>query len=621
MIRGDAVESIGEFPIAGGWRTERLEQIELPEGPKSLRVSFINDHYQKDVGDRNLLVQDVILREVVEHEDAFAPLAEVIHPRDGDTVYLSDAMVATIRDDAGIERADLVVDGTPVGSQSQRSGRDGLLVLPIAARSWTPGEHTVAVRVTDQAGNIGESAPRTIRVPEAFPETPTRHARAVHVLERFGFGPDQRQLARILEVGERAWLTEQLETAGDDAAELAALGPALVRFPTASNAYETPRRAIHHAMNTQRPARVRLVLWINNHFSTWVRKVQGDRKWAEYVLYHELGATRFSRLLSASSQSPAMLAYLDQDSSYAGRINENYAREIMELHTLGVDRGYTQHDVTNLARLLTGSLANLEGNPAAGGIAREYNYRFDPALNDGGEMEILGARFETVSRADRYDRVLRAIEILAAHPSTAEHIATKLAQHYVGLPADEGLVVDLTRVFHETGGDLREMLLAILDHEAFWDAMDEPRMRQPLEYALRLSRISEEGDNPWRVGDFLQRCGTQLFDRPTPDGYPEEDEAYADSNAMIQRWSLANDLRWVLASRVPNPVRWTNPEKVENWDQLVVDYLAIGVTGEVLGERSNEAALEYVAALEGNSGERVLALAPFIAQLPEANLK
>ena len=168
---------------------------------------------------------------------------------------------------------------------------------------------------------------------------------------------------------------------------------------------------------------------------------------------------------------------------------------------------------------------------------------------------------------------------------------------------------------------LRLLLLAILDHKAFWDAMDKPRMRQPLEYALRLSRLSEDQGNPWRIGDFLQRCGTQLFDRPTPDGYPEEDEAYADSNAMIQRWSLANDLRWILASRVPNPVRWTDPDQTPGWDQLVVDYLAIGVTGEVLSDRSNAAALEYLAVLEGNSGERVLTLAPFIAQLPEANLK
>ncbi len=613
--------AVGEFPIPGGWRTERLGEIELSEGPKRLQVSFINDHYVKDVGDRNLLIQGVILRELIEHEDTFAPLADITHPRPGDTVYLSDALVATIRDDVGIKRADLLVDGQMVGSQSQRSGRDGLVVLPIAARSWGAGEHTLSVRVIDQAGNIGESAPVVVTVPEGAPQTPTRYARAQHVLDRFGFGPDQRQLARVLEVGEREWLIEQLDTPGDDPAELAAVAPGLIRFPTARNAYETPRRAIQHAMRTQRPARVRLVLWVNNHFSTWIRKVQGDREWGEYVLFHDLGATSFARLLLASSQSPAMLAYLDQSGSFAGRLNENYAREIMELHTLGVDRGYTQQDVTNLARLLTGTLANLEGNPAAGGIAREYNYRFDPALNDGSAIELLGARFEAAARPDRYDRVLRAIEILAAHPNTAEHISTKLAEHYVGLPADEELVSDLTRVFRETGGDLRELLLVILDHKAFWDSMDTPRMRQPLEYALRLSRLSEDQGNPWRIGDFLQRCGTQLFDRSTPDGYPEEDEAYANSNAMIQRWSLANDLRWILASRVPNPVRWTDPDQTPGWDQLVVDYLAIGVTGEVLGDRSNAAALEYLGALEGNSGERVLTLAPFIAQLPEANLK
>ena len=334
----------------------------------------------------------------------------------------------------------------------------------------------------------------------------------------------------------------------------------------------------------------------------------------------ELGVAPFGDLLLASATSPAMLRYLDQDRSFSGSLNENYAREIMELHTLGVDSGYDQQDVTNLAGLLTGWTASLEGDGSSPGQPSAYAFRFDPALNDAAARRVFGVEHSRAGRGDRYDRVLFEIETLASHPKTARHISRKLAEHYVSVPAPEQLVDDLTDVFLTSGGDMRQMLRTIVSHPAFWESRESPRLAHPFQYAIRLMRMSR-WDAPWQVGEYLDRSGAGLFDRATPDGYPEEDSAYADSNALIQRWSLAQSAKWPIISRVPSGVRYARDHENAEWEQLVVDALAVAVTGRVLSDDSNAAALGLLRATEGSSDQRTLTLATFVAQLPEASLR
>src|SRR5690606_20237278 len=140
---------------------------------------------------------------------------------------------------------------------------------------------------------------------------------------------------------------------------------------------------------------------------------------------------------------------------------------------------------------------------------------------------------EAKDPAQRRDRVKLVIEMLAAHPSTAEYIARKIVEHYVATPAPQPLVDDLAQVFLQTGGDLRKVLLALAKHEAFGQA--PPRLARPLDYALRISRAARS-DNAGAVTSYLNRSAVGLFDKDTPDGYPEEDEAYTDSNVTLQRW-------------------------------------------------------------------------------------
>jgi uncharacterized protein (DUF1800 family) len=232
----------------------------------------------------------------------------------------------------------------------------------------------------------------------------------------------------------------------------------------------------------------------------------------------------------------------------------------------------------------------------------------------------LGVSFEACAAGQRYDRVRLALEILASHPSTAQFVCRKLAEHYVSVPAPEKMVNDLSTVFSETGGDMKAVLMAMAAHPDFWKTDLPPRLATPLDYAVGVSRACEE-TNPWMVCDFLQRSGMGLFDRAMPDGYPDEDQAYADSNALMQRWRLTKQAKWALNRLVPDP--WHGPGKMEarQWRQNVVDVAAVRLTGRPLGDASNQAALDTFATAKGKSWEQAMQAATFVAQLPEANLR
>ncbi len=621
------IQWIAQANIPTYWDTRRIGLIDLPAGPKQLVIAFKNDAFVEGEGDRNLLVQAILLVDKSGQDDLSAPMVALQYPPNGQVMYAADAIVATASDNMSLNSAELILDGMASGLTQSLNLKPGNIVMQLPLRTLEPGEHTLAIRVSDIQGNTTTSELRTVNILGDPPVRPTAYARAVHLLDRFAYGPDKRELAAVLIMGEDDWLQDRLSQPVHQAGDLAARG---VGFPffVQKNNYEIPSRVVSHLSVTPNPVRSRFVMWVQNHFSTWIRKTEADRKWDEFVQFDQLGVAPFDHLLFASAQSPAMLLYLDQEVSYAGRLNENLAREIMELHTLGVDGGYSQQDVTNMAHLLTGWTVSLEGDGRGGGRnAREYTFRFDPRLNDRQPMQILGFNFETSNdpvmsppAMTRYDRTRHAIETLASHPSTAHYIATKLAHHYVGLPADDALVHDLENVFHTSGGDMQAMLLAIAHHPAFWRAMEKPKIAQPMDYAIRMARATNQY-HPWRIMSFLTSSGTGLFDHPTPDGYPEDDAAYTDSNAMVQRWRLAQDSNWALAGMISKGWRYNDAMSDDRWANLVVDSVAIGLTGNVLSAASHEAALGLLQKSTGNRDNRVRTISAFIAQLPEANVR
>lgn len=171
---------------------------------------------------------------------------------------------------------------------------------------------------------------------------------------------------------------------------------------------------------------------------------------------------------------------------------------------------------------------------------------------------------------------------------------------------------------------MRQMILALADQPEFWIRTPTPRLAHPLQFALRLSRASGN-TNPWNIGDYLQRSGTGLFDRSTPDGYPEQDSAYTDSNALLQRWRLAQDNVWQLSETLPPSIRYgefpKDPVQAAQWCQTVVDFISARLTGRLLDDASNQAALDVLAQGTGNRQERAQLVIPFIAQLPDVSLR
>lgn len=620
--------------------------VRLGEGKKTLLIAVPprSGKWESGKGDKNALwIQAVRLVQRPESRDVAGPAASVLYPQNGAAMFDADALVIRSSDAASaIKSAEVVIDGTPTGLSFDLSRSFGLgdTVLPVVLRDVAPGEHVLSARISDDAGNVTSTEPRSVIVLAAAPEGGTTYTRSVAVLDRLAFGPDQRELAAILALGVRGYVEDRLGLAsgsrrvdGDDPA--LALGQA--RFPNARSGYDVPRRALQQAISAGNPVRARFTLWAENHFSTWIRKDESYRKADEHDRFSMLGIARFYDLLRASSTSPAMLRYLDQERSFAGRLNENYAREILELHTVGVHGGYSQEDVTNLAHVLTGwttsrqALAAIpEASPDEDWLAEDFSYEPAAAATLKEPRTVLGCRFGAEPADRRHERVLAALEVLDAHPSTARYICHKLVEHYVGPTDDDRLIDDLASVFSRTGGDLREVILALAEHPAFRAAaVTRSRLAHPVDFGVRLCRVAN-WNAPWDVGDYLGNAGKGLFDRPTPDGYPESDKDAMDSNALLQRWRLAAKADGAIADLVPPSMRYTERPIAEADAQRIIDVIAVRLTGATLSAASNAAAIEMLRSTEPvlparpedlSRDGRIRTVGAFIAQLPEGSVR
>ena len=409
-------------------------------------------------------------------------------------------------------------------------------------------------------------------------------------------------------------------------------------------------------MGLQRESRARrFTAWAENHFSTWIEKTEAAPKWRSHLDFCRMGVAPFADLLTVSAHSPAMVVYLDQEKSYARKLNENYAREIMELHTLGVHGGYAQSDVTTLAGVLNGWTLSMEGvlpgtDGAPGIVYNGGNESTSPGCSASIRCSTTARRaacsgwnFPPSEPAARYDRVHLALEMLASHPGTAEHVCRKLAEHYVGVPADDPLVRNLARTYLENGGDLRPVMRAMASSNAFWNSA--PKMATPLDYGLRVARLCraavlELGGNPdqaaprpEQIASFLKKSGMGLFERVTPDGYPQNSASYMDSNALLQRWHFMEAMVDPLNRLVPpewrtppapaitpvaneEPGRFSTP--AEDAAQRFIDLAAVRLTGRLLAPGSNQAARELLGDSTPEQTRQTLLL---ISLLPETSLR
>ncbi len=625
--------TIGTVQTRGALAVLAAGEVDLTPGMKSLVVRFDHKGYEATTGEPGVNFESVIF-EPVETASTTPMTAELLYPSGaGHQSYAVEALIARVRSEEAIASVDVVVDGVARGMPIEWSRACGPVYAALSLREIAPGERSIALRVTDVAGKVIDTPAAKINVLGEEPAEPTRYQRAVHLAARFGHGADSVTMTRALTLSAREFVTSAIAMAART--ERLSVAAGVSQFKIHRNENDNAQRVIAQHAITRNAAGARFNAWVQNHFTTWLRKIESDRAWQEYARVATQGNAPFDQLLLGSATSPAMMLYLDQVQSYKGRLNENYAREIMELHSLGVKAGYVQSDVTAMARLLTGWIAarQAESEGRNDRDVRESEFRFDPRLNDDREQAVFGVRFAGATALEKFDRTLSAIEMLARHPKTARFIAEQLVESYVEAPAPEAMVDEVARVFQTSGGDLGECLGAMA--EAVGARRDAPaRLTHPLDYSARLLRAQSQRPGGGLAGlngasGFLKRCRAGVFDCPTPDGYAPEDTDWADSNAMIQRFKFAREHSAGLANLVPSSLRDAlgvknlTPETRRALEQRAMDAIAIALTGGVLSERSSEAVWKVIDALpeKTNAPDRLREVAGMVAAMPEVNLR
>ena len=355
-----------------------------------------------------------------------------------------------------------------------------------------------------------------------------------------GMDPDERRAFwRALSQDDRERLTAEM-TPEQKELMLALENPVAV-----VNAELFQGKLLRDAYSERQLLEVMTDFWFN-HFNVYLNK-GADRYLVtayerDVIRANALG--KFSDLLLATAKSPAMLWYLDNwqsvgpNSKAAGRnkegkpnqgLNENYAREVMELHTLGVDGGYTQKDVTELARVLTGW--TLE-EPREGG-----GYVFRAARHEPGDKVVLGRVFHEDGEREGE----AALRMLASQPATAHFICRKLAERFVSDTPPEPLVQAMAKTFLETDGDIKAVLRTMFHAPEFWQApVYRAKVKTPLEFTVSAVRATgAEIVRPQGMIDALNRMGMPLYGAMPPTGYSMAAQGWVNSGALLNRINFA----------------------------------------------------------------------------------
>jgi uncharacterized protein (DUF1800 family) len=387
-----------------------------------------------------------------------------------------------------------------------------------------------------------------------------------HLLNRTAFGARPGDLERVQNIGAEKYLDEQLHPPRIDDQSTDAL---LVKFPTLRMSgaellekyprpapqrrqeaqtpqfrmrrlAETPQlilqelqaQKIVRAVHSQRQLQEVMTDFWFNHFNVFWNK-NADR-WLttpyemDVIRPHALG--KFKDLLEATAKSPAMLFYLDNHlSSSIKGINENYGRELMELHTLGVDGGYTQKDVQEVARAFTGW--SIDQPQRRGGFI------FRGRIHDDGEKIVLGHKIHKGGIRDGEE----VLEILAKHPSTARFISTKMVRRFVSDDLPVKLVKHVSDVYLKTGGDIREMLHTVFTSNEFNSpAVSGAKTKTPFEFVASAIRAADgTTDGSRQIAQAIGRMGQPLYQCQPPAGYADSGDQWMSNGAVLERLNFA----------------------------------------------------------------------------------
>lgn len=391
-------------------------------------------------------------------------------------------------------------------------------------------------------GALAGASPRKAGASEvtADPDPGSLLTKLIHRMT-FGFSEAEQALAHAL--GYAGYLEYHLDHAAiDDSALAPMLAPLTTLAMTPQQLFQIPPQqvvtelqsaVILRAVFSKRQLFERMVEFWTDHFSIDINngddrflKTVDDR---DVIRANALGA--FPALLDASMHSPAMLLYLDNNVSRAGAINENYARELMELHTMGADGGYTQQDVIEVARCLTGwQFFPRADTPTAG------TFRFNAAQHDNGQKIVLG---NVIPSGGGINDGLMVRDILVNHPSTAKFVSKKLCRRFLGEGVAQAVIDDVAAAYTATGGDIKAMIRAMLKPGYLHDA--PARYKRPFhQFVSALRALPTTITNTTGIRTNLVAAGHSPFTWGPPDGFPDSLEYWI--GLVLPRWNFGASL-------------------------------------------------------------------------------
>lgn len=315
-------------------------------------------------------------------------------------------------------------------------------------------------------------------------------------------------------------------------------------------AKQAAARSILRGLYAPDQLRERMTWFWFNHFNVHQHKANiriliGDYE-SRAIRSFALG--KFRDLLTATLHHPAMLRYLDNSENAAGHLNENYAREIMELHTIGVGSGYTQADVEALARILTGVGIDLKPEDPKlkpelqSQLVREGAFEFNPARHDYGDKTLLGHTIKGRGLAE----VEEAVDILVHHPATATRLARQIATYFIADNPPEPLVQRMAQTFKTSDGDIAAVLSTMVHAPEFAASLKSgARFKDPVQYVLSAVRLAYDDKvivNTLPIQGWLNRLGEGMFNRETPDGYSLASASWSGPGQMMVRFEIARQI-------------------------------------------------------------------------------
>jgi uncharacterized protein (DUF1800 family) len=366
-----------------------------------------------------------------------------------------------------------------------------------------------------------------------------------HLLNRLTYGPRPGDREELASLGAEGWIERQLSPGSiDDTAcdlrarrfeSLHASAGDIFEFKRSVVESELLRMTILRAATSRRQLLEVMTGFWTDHLNISIGK--GDCAWfktvddREIVRRHALG--NFASMVRASALSPAMLVYLDGATNRRAdgreKPNENYARELMELHTLGVHGGYTQKDVMEAARCLTGW--SVKGGWNRGKVV------FEPGAHDDGAKVVLGATFPAGQGEKDLDQL---IDVVVRHPATAKHVAWKLCRRFIADEPPAGAVERVAAAFRDSNFEIKPALRALFASPDFL-ASRGSRLKRPFHFVVSAVRaVDAETDGGGAIQNRLHRMGQAPFQYPTPDGYPEEPRPWLGT--LLWRWNFALEL-------------------------------------------------------------------------------